>query len=75
MNNLIKNQSYPVKMSIIPPSFHEDKFVTNFKEKTELFNAFFALRDYLTDNCLSSVSFCQESIVIKIIHNSKLKSK
>ena len=72
MNNLIKNQIYLVKMSIIPPSIHKDKFVTNFKEKTELFNA---LMHYLADNCLSSVSFCQEAIVIKIIHNSKLRSK
>ena len=30
------------KIPIIPPVFHENKFVTDFKEKAELFNALFA---------------------------------
>ena len=29
------------KISCIPPLFHENKFITNFKEKAELFNTFF----------------------------------
>ena len=28
-------------MPLIPPLFHENKFVTNFLEKAELFNSFF----------------------------------
>ena len=62
--------------------FHENKFVTDFKEKAELFNAFFAKQcsliknssklpshlHYLTDNRLSSVSFSQDDIA-KIIQN------
>ena len=62
--------------------FHENKFVTHFKEKGELFNTFLAKQcpliknsskipshlHYLTDNRLSSVSFSQDSIA-KIIQN------
>ena len=29
-------------MPLIPPLLHENKFVTDFKEKDELFDAFFA---------------------------------
>ena len=29
------------KVPFIPPLFHENKFVTNFKETAEIFNAFF----------------------------------
>ena len=29
------------KIPLIPPLLHENKFVTDFKEKAELFNAFF----------------------------------
>ena len=69
-------------MPLIPPWFHENKFVTDFKKKAELFNAFFAKQcsltknssklplhlHYLTDNRLSSVSFSQDGIA-KIIQN------
>ena len=69
-------------MSLIPPLFHEKKFVTDFKEKVELFNAFYGKQcslitnssklpshlHYLTDNRLSSVSFSQNDIA-KIIQN------
>ena len=62
--------------------FHENKFVTGFKEKAELFNSFFAKQcfliknssklpshlHYLTDNRLSSVSFSQDDIA-KIIQS------
>ena len=62
--------------------FHENKFVTDFKEKPEVFNALFAKQcsliksssklpshlHYLTDNRLSSVSFSQDNIA-KIIQN------
>ena len=30
------------KIPCIPPIFHENRFVTNFKEKAELINSFFA---------------------------------
>ena len=70
------------KIPIIPPLFHENKFVTDFKEKAELFNAFFAkqcsLIDnnsslpknliYLTEKRLSKIRFSEDDIA-KIIQN------
>ena len=58
------------KIPLITPLFHENKFVTDFKEKAELFNSHFATQcslirksnklpshiQYLTDNRLSCVS-------------------
>ena len=78
LNRFLNNQ----KILLIPPLFHENKFVTDFKEKAELFNALFAKQcsliknssklashlHYLTDNRLSSVSFSQDDIA-KIIQN------
>ena len=37
---VLNNRKIPVV--IIPPLFHKNKFVTDFKEKAELFNSFFA---------------------------------
>ena len=37
-NRFLNNKKIP----LIPPLFHENKFVTDFKEKAELFNSFFA---------------------------------
>ena len=34
----------------IPPIFHENKFITDFSEKTELFNSFFANQCSLIKN-------------------------
>ena len=62
--------------------FHENKFVTHFLEKAELFNSFFSKQcslinngstlpahmQYLTNNRLSSVTFSQDDIA-KIIQN------
>ena len=61
--------------------------MTDFKEKVELFNAFFAKQcsliknssklsshfHYFTDNCLSSVSFSQDSNpeIIQNLHPNK----
>ena len=70
------------KIPIILPLFHENKFVTHFKEKTELFNAFFAkqcsLIDtnsslpknliYLTEKRLRKIMFSEDDIA-KIIQN------
>ena len=77
-NRFLNNKKIP----LIPPLFHENKFVTDFKEKAELFNSFFAKQcsliknssklplhlHYLTDNRLSSVSFPHDDIA-KIIQN------
>ena len=70
------------KVPLIPPLFHENKFVTNFLEKAELFNSFFSKQcslinntgtlptymQYLTNNLLSSVTLSQDDIA-KIIQN------
>ena len=70
------------KIPLIPPLFHENKFVTNFKEKAKLFNSHLATQcslisnssklsshiQYLTDNCLSCVSFSHDKIA-KVIQN------
>ena len=78
LNRFLNNKKIP----LIPPLFHENKFVTDFKEKAELFNSFFAKQcsliknssklpshlHCLTDNRLSSVRFSQDDIA-KIIQN------
>ena len=70
------------KIPFIPLLFYENRFITNFKEKAELFNSFFADQCSLmsnasklpsnftlyTDNRLSTVTFSQDHIG-KIIHN------
>ena len=38
------------KVPIIPPLFHENEFVTDFKKKTELFYSFFAKQCSLISN-------------------------
>ena len=38
------------KIPRIPPLFHDDKFITDFKEKSEIFNSFFAKQCSLIDN-------------------------
>ena len=73
-----KQQEIPLN----PPLFHENKFVTDFKEKAELFNSHFATQcsvisnssklqshiKYLTDNRLSFVSFSHDKTA-KVIQN------
>ena len=70
------------KILLILPLFHENKFVTNFKEKAELFNSYFPIQyslisnssklpshiQYLTDNLLSCESFSRDKIA-KVIQN------
>ena len=62
------------KIPLIPPLFNENKYVTDFKEKAELFNSHFAKQcslisnssklpshiQYLTDNRLSCVRFSHD---------------
>ena len=71
-----------IKIPNILPLFHENKFVTDFKENAELFNAFFAkqcsLIDtksnlpnqliYSTEKRLSTMRFSEDDIA-KIIQN------
>ena len=78
LNRFLNNKKIP----LIPPLLHENKFVTDFKEKAELFDSFFAKQcsliknssklplhlHYLTDNRLSSVRFSQDDFA-KIIQN------
>ena len=45
------------KIPCIPPIFDENRFVTNFKEKTELFNSFFAKQCSIIDNSSEIPSF------------------
>ena len=80
--SLLKSFSNNKTISLIPPLFHENKFVTNVLEKAELFNSFFSRQrslintgstlpthmQYLTNNRLSSITFSEEDIV-KIIQN------
>ena len=68
------------KIPCIPPLFHENKFITDFREKAELFNHFFVNQcsllsnnsvlptnlPQLTSKCLDSIHFSSSDIV-KII--------
>ena len=38
------------KIPFIPSLFHENKFIANFKERSELFNTFFAKKCIVLDN-------------------------
>ena len=38
------------KIPYIPPLFHDNKFIADFKEKNEIFNSFFAKQSPLIDN-------------------------
>ena len=62
------------KIPCIPPLFHENKFITDFKEKAELFNHFFVKQCsllsnnsalptnplQLTSKCLDSIHFFEQ---------------
>ena len=78
------------KIPLIPPLFHKSEFVTDFKEKPELFDSHFPTQcslisnssklpshiKYLTDNRLHFVSFSHDKIakVIQSLDPSKLHS-
>ena len=80
--SILKTFLNNTKIPCIPPLFHENIFVTNFKEKAEVFNTFFA-NQYtlmnnsnvlpnnlakLTNKSLDSVNFSTDDIS-KIINN------
>ena len=46
LRHLLNNKKIP----LIPPLFHENKFVADFKEQTELFNSHFATQCPLVKN-------------------------
>ena len=70
------------KIPCIPPLFHENKFITDFKEKAELFNHLFVNQcsllsnnsvlptnlPQLTSKCLDSIHFSSSDIVKIISH-------
>ena len=70
------------KIPCIPPLFHENKFITDFKGKAELFNHFFVNQcsllsnnsvlptdlPQLTNNCLDSIHFSGSDIAKIISH-------
>ena len=70
------------KIPLIPPLFHKSEFVTDFKEKPELFDSHFPTQcslisnssklpshiKYLTDNRLHFVSFSHDKIA-KVIQS------
>ena len=78
MKGLLNNNKIP----LIPPLFRENRFITDFKEKAELFNSFLAKQCSLirndselptsltfhTDNSLSTASFSHKNVG-KIIQN------
>ena len=80
--SLLKGFLNNKKVPLIPPLFHENRFITDFKEKAELFNSFFAKQcslirndselptslTFYTNNQLSTVSFSHENVG-KIIQN------
>ena len=43
----LNNKKFPLK----PPLFHENRFITDFKEKAELLNSFFSNQCSLLTNC------------------------
>ena len=52
------------KIIYIPPPFRENKFITNFKEKVELFNTFFAYQ------CTLEEQQCLANNLAKLINKS-----
>ena len=64
------------KVPCIPPIFHENRFITDFREKAELFNSFFANQcslirnssvlptdyEFFTDKSLSNITFTDNDI-------------
>ena len=76
--SILKKNLMSEKVPCIPPIFHEIKFITNFREKTELFNSLFVKQcsqliikntsvlptncENLTDKSLSNITFTDNGI-------------
>ena len=58
------------KILVIPPILHDNKFITNFKEKAEIFNNFFAKQCSLidTNSAFSSVLSKKTYKLLSAIH-------
>ena len=83
--SILKTLLNDKKIPCIPPLFHENKFVTDFREKAELFNHFFVNQcsllsnnrvlhtnlPQLTNKCLDSIHFSSSGIA-KIINHLDL---
>ena len=65
------------KISCIPSLFHENKFITDFRENAELFNHFFCVLPsdlpQLTNKCLDLIHFSSSDIakIISYLHPNK----
>ena len=80
--SILKSFLNAKKIPCIPPIFHNDNFITNIREKSKLFNTFFAQQCSLiensstlptcifpkTDKSLSTIYFSEEDI-LKIIRS------
>ena len=80
MKTFLNNKEIPC----IPPIYHNNNFITDFKEKAEIFNNFFAKQCTIVSNtiqlttdslkrtnrCLSAIPFTKEYIakIIKTLH-------
>ena len=76
------------KIPCIPPLFHQNKYVTDFKKKAELFNCFFAKQCSIinnsseppsriwkkTDKSISTVTFTSDDIATLIQNLDPIKS-
>ena len=74
--SLLKIFSNNKKIPLTTPLFHENRFITDFKEKAELFNSVFSKQcsfindnsklstspSYLTDKSLSTITFSPEDV-------------
>ena len=85
--SILKSLLTGEKVPYIPPIFHDNKFITDFREKAELFNSFFANQcslstnnsvlptncESLTDKSLSNISFTDNDIgkIIKSLNPNK----
>ena len=48
--SISKRCLYGKKTRSIPPLFHDNKFITDFQEKAELFNSFLSKQRFIIDN-------------------------
>ena len=85
--SILKSLLTGEKVPYIPPIFHDNKFITDFREKAELFNSFFGNQcslitntsvlptncESLTDKSLSNISFTDNDIgkIIKCFDPNK----